>query len=997
MPSHVENDSHDESESQSGSWRRQLSILGGASLLLISCLVWSSRGSAPSNETLVGAEAAVATGDIRTAEQLSQEILRQYPLNSRARLVYAKCLQARNRPEEAIELLRDIAIAESPQSAEAARLAGDILFLTLYRPSEANDQYRQALKCDPASVEANDRLSVLLAVTGQWWEHIPVRLATLREGRFNAMDLLVLALADKALLNPELAEQMARVSPDDPFVLLANARLAIEDEQHDAAIRLLTRAVAQNNDLVQAQVMLGTAYFEQRDEIRFADWLRELPLSADEHPSIWTLRGKWALHREEPETALRCFCEAVQRDPNHSDAMYQAGRILESMDRSADAAPFFQRASRLQEFSNAVKTADSEDALAEIRRTAELAESLGNFWEAWAWATIAASHQSRPAWAYEIASRLTPLRSTLRLQRTLAKHNPVNSFDYKNLPLIETIDQTTETNATESPRISNEQFVFRDRAASAGIDFQYFNGSHDVAEGVRHMYEVMGGGVSVLDFNGDNRPDIFLTQGSRWPIKESNHEFLDRLYLHAGDGHFVDVTQNCGIVESGFSQGTTVGDFDSDGFPDLLVANIGRNRLFRNNGDGTFRDMSQEVRFNDDAWSTSCAIADMTGDGHPEIFVVNYLAGKDVFTRTCGPQLDRVCLPQHFPAATDQLLWNLGNEQFQDVTHSSGITVDNGKGLGIVVGSFGDGPGLDVFVGNDTVSNFYFKNQGNDSNNAPRFQETAMVSGLAVNGRGTAQACMGIAAGDADGDGATDLFVTNFHGESNTLYRQLGGGVFEDSTLRNRLRQPSLSKLGFGTQFLDADLDGRLDLVVANGHIDNNSDDGRTDYQMRPQFFVNQGSAGFLEVSPQTLGPYFENKVLGRALARADWNCDGQPDFVVTHLDAPVSLMENMTRPSGNFVVIDLHGVRSSRDAIGTMVQVETANRTLTQQLTAGDGFQASNQRVLMFGLGEDKAIRKLTVRWPSAQRNEYRELPVNTRLSIVEGRQTVFDVPHER
>ena len=984
-----------ESEPRRGPRIRSVHMVGASLLVLLSvAAIWFHLESSALSEILVDAEAACSAGDFRTAQRLAMEVLQQKPENFRARLVAAKCLHAQNRSLQAVALLSDIPSGQAPHSVEAACLAGDILFLKLYRPSEAEALYQRALKDDPSSLEANDRLAILFAVTGQWWRQIPVRLATVRDGDFNGLHLFVMALAEKALANPELADAMWRVSPDDPLVLLAASRLAVDDEHHDEAIRLLTRAVAMSPDLVQAHVLLGTEFFHLGDESRFVEWVRRLPPSADDHPGIWGLRGKWAQRHGHRSVALRCFCEAVQRDPNHADSLYQAGRLLESMNGSEAAAPFFARAAKLQEFINATKAADTDDALVEMERAAKLAELLGNSWEACGWASIAASHSQSPEWSRQMSFRLKPMLPTLSLERTDPKENPASTFDYDRLPLLDTIDLKTAGDTADAHYGPTDRFAFHDRAESAGIAFQYFNGSRDVANGTRHMYEVMGGGVAVLDLNGDHLPDLYFAQGTSWPPQESNREFLDRLYLNTGSAGFVDVTEACGIVENGFSQGVTAGDLDSDGFADILVANIGQNRLYRNNGDGTFSDMSRDVGFDRSDWTTSCAIVDLSGDAHPELYVVNYLQGADLFTRTCGPQNDGVCLPQHFQAAADRLFLNQGNESFRDVAGLSGFDVAGGKGLGIVVGSFGDSPGPHVFVANDTVANFYFENQGSTENGVPRFRETALVSGLALSGAGTAQASMGVAAGDMDGDGATDLFVTNFHGETNTLYRQLRDGVFEDVTLEQRLRQPSLSRLGFGTQFLDADLDGRLDLVVANGHIDNFSQDGRVEYQMRPQFFANQGEAGFREADPETLGAYFDRRVLGRALARLDWNGDGKEEFVVTHLDTPAALLENTTKPAENYVVLKLHGVHSSRDAIGTVVQVETDSLKLTRQLMAGDGFQASNQRVLTFGLGEDEIIRKLTVTWTSGRSNEFLNVPGNTRWIIIEGKQRLFAAP---
>lgn len=986
-----------ESEPPQGVRFRLVHIAGASLLVLLSVVaIWFRLESLASREMLVDAEAACSAGDFRTAQRLAMEVLQKTPENFRARLVAAKCLNSQNRPLPAIELLSDIPPGQAPHSVEAACLAGDILFLKLYRPAEAEAFYRQALEDDPSSLEANDRLAILFAVTGQWWRQIPTRLATVHEGRFNALHLFVMALAEKALANPELADAMRRVSPNDPLVLLAASRLDIEDEHHDQAIRLLTRAVAKSPNLVQAHVLLGNEFFQLGDESQFTEWVRRLPPSADDHPGIWVLRGKWAERHEHRSVALRCFCEAVERDPNHADALYQAARLLQSMNRSEDAVPFLERAAKLQEFINTTKAADTDDALAETKRAAQLAEQLGNFWEAYGWASVAASHPQSPEWSRQMTSRLKPILPTLSFERTDRKENPASTFDYDRLPLFETIDLELAGETVDVNRgpIDREQFAFRDRAESVGITFQYFNGSRDVANGTRHMYEVMGGGVAVLDLNGDDLPDLYFAQGGSWPPQKSNREFLDRLYLNTGSAGFVDVTQVSGIVENRFSQGVTGGDINSDGFADILVSNIGQNRLYRNNGDGTFTDISRDVGFDRSDWSTSCAIADLSGDAHPELYIVNYLQGADLFTRTCGPTKDGVCLPQHFQAAADHLFLNQGDENFADVTDSSGFDVPDGKGLGVVVGSFGDSPGLNVFVANDTVANFFFESQESTENGIRRFREVALGSGLALSGTGTAQASMGVAAGDTDGDGTTDLFVTNFHGETNTLYRQLPGGIFEDVTLERKLRQPSLSRLGFGTQFLDADLDGRLDLVVANGHIDNFSQDGRIEYQMKPQFFANQGQTGFREASSETLGPYFGRRVLGRALARLDWNGDGKEEFVVTHLDAPAALLENTTKTVGNYIVLTLRGVHSSRDAIGTVVQVETDSVRLTRQLMAGDGFQASNQRVLTFGLGDDDLIRKLTVTWPSGRSNEILNVPANTRWIMIEGSQRLFAAP---
>ena len=242
------------------------------------------------------------------------------------------------------------------------------------------------------------------------------------------------------------------------------------------------------------------------------------------------------------------------------------------------------------------------------------------------------------------------------------------------------------------------------------------------------------------------------------------------------------------------------------------------------------------------------------------------------------------------------------------------------------------------------------------------------------------------ATGDVNGDGRLDLLTTNFHNESNTLYQQQVGGIFTDATQVAGLYRPSLKMLGFGTQFLDANLDGILDLIVSNGHIDDLSDLGMP-YQMPPQCFQGTSDGVFQSLPAESLGPYFCDNYLGRGLARLDWNRDGRPDALVTHLDAPVALLTNCTPATGNFITLKLTGVESSRDAIGASVTIVTREQRMTQQVTAGDGFQCSNQRELTFGLGTATIVDKLHVRWPSGSEQELRQLAVNQKIRLVEGR----------
>jgi hypothetical protein len=478
---------------------------------------------------------------------------------------------------------------------------------------------------------------------------------------------------------------------------------------------------------------------------------------------------------------------------------------------------------------------------------------------------------------------------------------------------------------------------------------------------------------------------VYLTQGCRWPPVAGQTEHLDRLYRNLGDGRFKDVTAASKLAEDRFSQGAAAGDFDNDGFADLYVANVGVNRLYLNQGDGTFRDVGAAAGINAEGWTTSCLLADLNGDGLAEIYDANYIQGDGVYEKRCFQQgRGRACPPTIFEPQPDRFYLNLGDGRFEDRGESAGLRPPGGNGLGLVAGDF-DGSGrLNLFVANDQDANFYFVNRAPAPGASPSFVEQGVLSGLAYDGDGKAQACMGVAAGDANGDGRLDLFVTNFYQESNTLYLQDAGGLFADATAASGLRAPSYEMLGFGAQFIDGELDGHPDLVLTNGHIDDFSHQG-IPYEMPAQYFRGLGDGTFAQPPAGDLGPFFQQKRLGRGLARLDWNRDGKEDFVVSHLDSPAALATNTSRRTGHFLAVQLRGRQSSRDAIGATVTVEAGGRSTKQWLTAGDGYQASNQRQLIFGLGKETRVDKLSIRWPSGAEQEFRDLASNREWIFVE------------
>lgn len=962
-----------------------IAVLSALSVLLMASLHW--RGS-PSIDTFVrdGRE-ALAKRDFAAAMQLAEVALAREPDSAEANLLASRSATGLGRYSQALEHLSRVHDGDSEAAILARCDAGDLLLLHFARLSEAEIQFRRVLAHDPRNLTANERLASVLGLASRSWELIPYRLTVIELDHIEPLHLYVLCLGDRALQNDHLIHEYHRQVPNDPAPLLALSRLAFEKQDYTSAENLARSAISIKPDLVEGYVKVGRVLLQTGADDALDAWQESLPSTADDHPEIWALRAAWAQRRSLERVAIRCYWETVRRDANHQGANYQLGRRLAAMGRREDAERFLERATRLQEYLNIVKVAVSGNKAHELRAAARSAERLGLVWESYGWYRLSLKIDPQVS---EIEWKCRQLRAQFLNDksprtRNVASVNPALRVDLSSFPLPRRGMRGTR-HSHEPDVTTTASPTFKNQASTAGLSFHYFNGG-EPTENIRTMYEFTGGGVGVLDFDGDGWPDLYLTQGCRWPPDVDQDEHLDRLFRNLGNGKFDDVTEHAGLDENGFGQGVTVGDFDNDGFCDVYVSNIGGNRLFHNNGDGTFSDVTEEAGVAGDHWTSSCVFADLNGDALPDLYAVNYLGGEDVFTID---SMDEVTgggsfMPQCFPSAQDRLYQNLGDGTFADVTSTSGIEIAGGKGLGIVAADFDSNGRIDLFVANDSVSNFFFRSQ-NKPGEALRLVEEGLLSGLAVNSLGNAEACMGVAVDDVDESGRLDLYITNFFQESNTLYVQDEIGLFADATQQAGLRDPSIYSLGFGTQFIDAELDGWPDLIVTNGHVANFSSAGAP-YRMPPQYYRNVGHGRFEEMEGSKLGQYFERAYVGRPVARLDWNKDGREDVVIGHLDAPVALLTNTTQPVGHSLAVNLRGTQTARDAVGAIVRVSVGGRDRTRQLTAGDGYLASNERRLVFGLGAVDRVESLTVRWLSGREQQFVDLAADAEYVLVEGR----------
>lgn len=961
--------------------------------LIAVLLFWFSAGkSFP--QLMTEAERAWQRNDSTRTLSWAEQALAQQPDDPRAHLLAGMASQQLGQPDRALHFLE--AIPDHAADAIAARLAcGDLYLHQLQQPSAARDHYQRVLQLDSQNVPATQQLAYLLGLAGRSAAAEPHRLNLIRWQQVEPVLLYLLCAHDTLLENVEDLATYHAAAPTDRLLTPGVARKALEDGQTQRAEQLLRSSIAAAPEDTAAQIVLGRIL--ATDDRRFSDWYETLPESVRQSEDVWSLLGTWAVDHGQAPAAARCFWEALRINPNAARANYQLGRWLASQGQPDEAAIFLQRAELLEHYFSLVTQAWTGSHPDAVEQAADTAEKLGLLWEAYAWALLMSKHAPDAEWPSQLLTRLEPQMASLPLLRTPPQFNPATRLDLSLSPLpkfsdrAESVPSIARPSSAESP---DTTIRFANQALELGLEFRYFNGAPRDQQ-TRRMYEFNGGGVAVLDYDADGWPDVLLTQGAEWPPGSGSNTFSDRLFRNVAASRFVDVTASAQVVDQQFSAGVAVGDLDNDGFPDLYIANIGGNQMWMNNGDGTFRDVTASTNTAGNDWSTSCAIADMNGDQLPDVYVVNYLSGADVFERLCRDEQDHVrsCSPRDFAAAQDRLYLNQGDGSFQDATESSGILVPEGKGLGIAVGDFSGTGQLDIFIANDAVPNFYFVKDEKSTASAPHMEEQALLRGLAFNAAGRAEACMGIAVGDADGDARLDLFVTNFHNETNTLYQQTASGDFQDATRVAQLDQPSLKMLGFGTQFLDPDLDGDLDLIVANGHIDDLSDTG-IPYEMRAQFFRNDGRGHFTELPEKSVGPYFGIPQLGRAVAVLDWNRDGREDVAISHLDTPAALLTNQSLGMGNSLRLNLRGTESSRDAIGSIVTVEVQGRTLTRQLTAGDGFQACNQRHLVMGIGTATAIDRLTVRWPNGATLMTESVPINVDCLLIEGRDEVIPLP---
>ena len=524
-------------------------------------------------------------------------------------------------------------------------------------------------------------------------------------------------------------------------------------------------------------------------------------------------------------------------------------------------------------------------------------------------------------------------------------------------------------------------FRLVDATASAGLQFRHNSGAY----GGKLLPETMGSGCAFIDYDNDGWQDILLVNGMDWPGHSKQRSTL-RLYRNNRNGTFTDVTRAAGLDVELYGMGVAVGDFNNDGFPDVFITCVGQNRLFRNTGKGAFIDVTRASGLGGrEAFSTSAMWLDFDRDGRLDLFVCNYVrwtAAHDVFCSLDGKQKS-YCTPEAYRGETCWLYRNRGNGTFEDVTATCGIFDSSSKSLGVALIDYDQDGWPDIFVANDTQPNKLYRNLRNG-----RFRDVALEAGVALSDDGKARAGMGVDAADFDGSGRPGLAVTNFDNEMIGLYRPQTGGAFTDIATRSGVGVASLTRLGFGCVFADLDLDGGLDLIVANGHIDETVRNirGNVGYAQAPLLFLNQGNATFRDVA-SLAGSAFAQSRVGRGLAVGDFDRDGDVDVLMTTNNGPAVLFRNDQAAGNRSVRFRLIGTQSNRDAIGATVRIFHGGTGQSRVVRSGSSYLSQSELPVTFGVGKRDVIDRVTIAWPNGRSEEFTKLATGKQYDCVEGK----------
>lgn len=539
--------------------------------------------------------------------------------------------------------------------------------------------------------------------------------------------------------------------------------------------------------------------------------------------------------------------------------------------------------------------------------------------------------------------------------------------------------------------LAQSPLAFKDVTSESGVRFRHTDGS----SGRHYLVESFSAGLALLDYDQDGDLDVYFPSGSPLPGASDNDKAGNALYRNDGNWRFTDATHHAGVGKPGFGLGVCAADYDNDGFVDLYVSNFGPNVLYHNNGDGTFSDATDfaGVAIGSHV-GAGVSFVDVDRDGAVDLYVANYLEySLEQHQPHFHKGVPAYPSPLRYPPASHVLFRNNANGTFSDISRESGIGARKGYGMGVVAADYDDDGDQDVFVANDQQPNFLWQNDGSG-----KFADVAMLAGTALGLSGKPLANMGVDAADFNNDGRVDFHVTTFAGEFATLYRNIGGGLFEDATRVTGVGEGTLPHVKWGNGFADFDSDGNRDLFVACGHLDDNihlrGGSGSTAFAVPNIVLSNLGNSRFQNVSA-TCGDGLRPVLSSRGAALGDLDGDGDPDIIVLNSRELPTMIRNDTKSQNHWLLLRLVGRDSNRSGVGARVTVQVGGSVLVDEVHSGRGYQSDFGQWLHLGLGSATRAAKIEIRWPSGSVSTVTDVAADRKIVLREAHPGWLDWDH--
>ncbi|QDV81731.1 FG-GAP-like repeat-containing protein [Planctomycetes bacterium TBK1r] len=913
---------------------------------------------------------------------------------SEALLLYAKCEAEAGDPVAACELLRSIPPSDLTAFVDAALLAAD-LYLDLGQYAEAEASLEQVIELNatmdaPRINAVYHRLTALLNNQGRRIDAAKYLRRLARSGDITEKELFAMNTYGEAFIDVSMPKPSFHGALP-PAALAEAKRLRREGELEQARVLIeqLSQRFPQSTPIAAFRCRI---YADLKLDTMLDAYLQSLPPGIQREPEYWYALGTRMQSLNRHPEAVRCFVEAVRLDETDRFSFLALARSLQTLGKATEAECASRRFSLLHEAAIITSKIGGEPGtVAELSRLSEILDALNRPWEAIAWRQVSLkTHGGSDEWSRRVSEQRNALENSEQ-----AASDPTADQDHfascgiapEDWPLPPASAIAADDSRDRSGDAIDESRVteikLNNVAAEVGLFFQYDSGD-DPADNTQLLHQLTGGGIGVIDFDLDGSPDIYFTQGGGDAFDAGGSE-PNQLFRNLPTGAWVSVATDAGTADLGYGQGVAVADINQDGFPDMILANIGPNVVYQNNGDGTFRRQPMAAPDARGDWTSSIACGDLSGDHLPEIVEINYIDDPTALTIGCTPEKD-ACNPSVFRPAIDRA-WQIRPDG-QILRWDGFVAMDEkpNYGFAAVIANFDDRNGNDLFIANDTEFNHFWLSH-RDSQSAPvTLRESAQITGCAFGLLGQRQGCMGIAAGDFDRNGLLDLHITNFWNQAADLYSQEIPGVFTNVNAKRGMYEDTRMTVGWGTQAIDFDRNGWLDLPVLNGNVTDHRHRGRA-YQMQPQFF--RGDADGFELK-NPADRYWSTPALGRTMAVLDFNRDLKPDLVTNHLDAPAALLENQTATE-NALQLELIGTSSERDAIGAKVTLTIGDQSWVGWMVGGDGLLCSNEPMIDFGIGPHESIEQIVIDWPSGRSQRFSDVEANHRYLVIEGESGLY------